>query len=91
MGAVHQKISRRFIGRHRNIPDGSQAQQRLHIGIMGNGIERIPKEDQHINLSFGNLRPDLLIGQRISLEESVAALTSMDSFQSLGATVVTRF
>ena len=39
----------------------------------------------------GKLRPDLLIGRRISLEESVAALTSMDSFQSLGATVVTRF
>jgi len=39
----------------------------------------------------GKLSPDLLVGREISLEESIEALMQMDSFQALGATVVTRF
>ena len=39
----------------------------------------------------GKLKPELLIGRRISLEESIDALISMNSFQGTGTTVVTRF
>ncbi|KIC12023.1 alcohol dehydrogenase [Leisingera sp. ANG-M1] len=39
----------------------------------------------------GKLAPERLVGQEISLEQSVAALTEMDRFQALGATVITRF
>ena len=39
----------------------------------------------------GRLRPERLIGARISLEDSIAALMAMDRFEALGATVVTRF
>jgi alcohol dehydrogenase len=39
----------------------------------------------------GKLKPERLVGQQISLEESVDALVSMDRFQGLGTTVVTRF
>jgi alcohol dehydrogenase len=39
----------------------------------------------------GKLSPDKLVGKKISLEESIAALTSMDRFEGVGATVVTRF
>jgi alcohol dehydrogenase len=39
----------------------------------------------------GKLRPERLIGARISLEDSIAALMAMDTFQSVGVTVVTRF
>lgn len=39
----------------------------------------------------GALDPRRLIGERISLEHAIAALTSMDSFQSTGVTVVTTF
>ncbi|MDF1502132.1 zinc-dependent alcohol dehydrogenase family protein [Roseisolibacter sp. H3M3-2] len=39
----------------------------------------------------GRLRPELLIGKEISLEESIDALVSMDEFQGTGTTVVTRF
>lgn len=42
-------------------------------------------------ISNGVLKPDLLVGQRISLEEGIDGLMAMDSFQSLGATVITRF
>jgi len=31
------------------------------------------------------------VGQEISLEDSIDALMSMDTFQNLGTTVVTRF
>jgi alcohol dehydrogenase len=39
----------------------------------------------------GKLRPELLVGKEISLEESIDALMSMDRFQGTGTTVVTRF
>jgi alcohol dehydrogenase len=39
----------------------------------------------------GTLRPERLIGKTISLEESLTALTEMDSFKSTGVTVIDRF
>ncbi|QFT29091.1 Alcohol dehydrogenase [Labrenzia sp. THAF82] len=42
-------------------------------------------------VTTGKLHPSRLVGEEISLEQSIAALTSMDRFQSVGATVVTQF
>ena len=39
----------------------------------------------------GKLAPHRLVGREISLEDSIEALMQMDTFQSIGATVVTRF
>jgi alcohol dehydrogenase len=39
----------------------------------------------------GKLRPERLIGERISLEQSIAALMAMDTFQPVGVAVVTKF
>ena len=39
----------------------------------------------------GKLRPELLVGREISLEESIDALISMDEFRGTGTTVVTEF
>jgi alcohol dehydrogenase len=39
----------------------------------------------------GKLQPERLIGERISLEQSIAALMAMDTFPSVGVSVVTRF
>jgi len=39
----------------------------------------------------GKLAPERLIGRRITLEESVQALTNMDKFEGVGVTVVTKF
>ncbi|WP_319411674.1 zinc-dependent alcohol dehydrogenase family protein [uncultured Cohaesibacter sp.] len=39
----------------------------------------------------GKLDPARLVGKQISLAEAPVALTSMDSFQSIGATVITSF
>jgi len=39
----------------------------------------------------GRLRPGLLVGRTIALEESPAALAEMDSFKGRGVTVIDRF
>lgn len=39
----------------------------------------------------GKLKPDRLVGREISLEQSIEALTTMDRFEGIGATVVTQF
>lgn len=39
----------------------------------------------------GKLKPERLVGKEISLEESIDALVTMDRFQGIGTTVVTRF
>lgn len=42
-------------------------------------------------IQAGTLQPDRLIGDEISLEQSIVALTDMDAFQGVGTTVVTSF
>ncbi|MCC5779642.1 zinc-dependent alcohol dehydrogenase family protein [Nitratireductor sp. B36] len=42
-------------------------------------------------IQAGKLAPDRLVGRQISLEESINALMQMDTFQSVGATVISRF
>jgi len=42
-------------------------------------------------IQAGKLRPDRLVGKRISLEQSLEALVRMDSFSGTGVTVIDRF
>ena len=42
-------------------------------------------------IESGQLAPDRLVGRRISLEQSIAALMAMDKFEGTGVTVVTEF
>jgi alcohol dehydrogenase len=42
-------------------------------------------------ITRGELRPQALIGKTISLEESLAELTDMNSFKSVGVTVIDKF
>jgi alcohol dehydrogenase len=39
----------------------------------------------------GKLRPELLVGRQLSLDEAPEALTAMDTFEGLGIGVITRF
>jgi len=39
----------------------------------------------------GTLKPELLVGRKISLEQSIDALMGMDRFEGVGVTVVTEF
>ncbi|TKT79057.1 zinc-dependent alcohol dehydrogenase family protein [Aquamicrobium sp. LC103] len=58
---------------------GSHGMQAFRYGAMLDMIES------------GRLKPELLVGSRISLEESVDALMAMDRFEASGVTVVDRF
>jgi len=42
-------------------------------------------------IEAGALKPELLVGQRITLEQSIDALMGMDRFAGVGVTVVTEF
>jgi alcohol dehydrogenase len=42
-------------------------------------------------IATGKVHPEKLVGKRISLEESLAALTDMDSFRGTGVAVIDRF
>lgn len=42
-------------------------------------------------LTAGKLAPEKLVGQTISLEQSIEALMNMDRFDGIGMTVITRF
>ncbi len=42
-------------------------------------------------ITAGRLAPEKLVGKTISLEQSIEALMTMDSFESKGVTVVTEF
>jgi alcohol dehydrogenase len=42
-------------------------------------------------IAAGRLAPERLIGRSIALEESIAALTSMDTFGTTGVTIIDRF
>lgn len=44
-----------------------------------------------IDIADDKLAPQQLVGQTISLEQSIDALMNMDQFQGIGATVVTSF
>jgi alcohol dehydrogenase len=59
------------------------------IGSHGMQAHRYPEMLELIRI--GKLEPQKLIGQRISLDESVSELTNMNSFSGTGVTVIDRF
>ncbi len=42
-------------------------------------------------IETGTLKPELLVGKKISLEQAIDALVNMDEFQGVGTTVITDF
>ena len=42
-------------------------------------------------IQVGKLKPELLVGKTINLEQSIEALVTMDKFQGVGTTVITQF
>ncbi|MCB8982521.1 MAG: zinc-dependent alcohol dehydrogenase family protein [Ardenticatenaceae bacterium] len=62
------------------------------LEILGShGMQAFRYEAMLAMIQSGQLRPDRLVGQRISLAESLAALTDMNSFRGLGITVIDSF
>ena len=62
------------------------------LEILGSHGMQAHRYDAMLNMvQSGKLDPERLVGKEISLAEAPQALMQMDSFQSIGATVITRF
>jgi len=62
------------------------------LEILGSHGMQAYRYDQMLDMIVaGKLSPEKLIGDTINLEESIAALTSMNEFPSTGVTVITSF
>src|SRR6478735_12837363 len=56
---------------HRNVPQRGQPQQRLDVRIVRLGLQRIPEEDQHVDLPLGDFGADLLVAAERAGQEPV--------------------
>jgi alcohol dehydrogenase len=62
------------------------------LQILGSHGMQAHRYDAMLGLiEAGRLRPDLLVGKRITLDEAPAALADLDSFRGAGVTVIDRF
>lgn len=73
-----------------NIPMGKVIAQELEI-IGSHGMQAFRYQDMLAMMLSGKLAPEKLIGQRINLEQSIDALTTMDTSTVPGVTIVTDF
>ena len=73
-----------------NIPMGKVIAQELEI-IGSHGMQAFRYQDMLAMMLSGKLAPEKLIGQRINLEQSIGALTTMDTSTVSGVTIVTGF
>jgi len=64
----------------------------FELEIIGtHGMQAHRYGDMFAMIKSGKLSPEKLVGDRISLEQSIEALTTMDQFGNTGVTVVTKF
>jgi alcohol dehydrogenase len=75
---------------HPQIPMDRVIAHELEI-LGSHGIQAFRYEPMFEMIAAGKLDPSKLVGKTISLEESLTALTLMDSFQGTGVTVIDRF
>lgn len=62
------------------------------LEIRGSHGMQAHRYDQLLDMiDAGRLAPERMIGRRITLEESIDVLTSMDQFNQVGVSVITRF
>lgn len=75
---------------HPAIPMDKVISNELEI-LGSHGIQSYRYAPMFAMIQAGRLHPELLVGKTISLDESLAALTQMDSFSGTGVTVINRF
>src|SRR6202035_2447843 len=66
MAAVHQRrgndeVRGRPVAGHRDVADDRDPQQGLDVGVMRLWLQRIPEEDQQVDLALGDPGADLLV------------------------------
>ena len=73
-----------------NVPMAKVIAHELEI-LGSHGMQAHRYDAMLAMIESGKLAPGKLVGRTISLEQSIEALTSMDRFEGVGATVVTEF
>ena len=76
--------------RHPKVPMDKVVAQELEI-IGSHGMQAFRYSEMFEMIGSGKLKPELLIGKTISLEEAPQALVNMDKFENSGVTVINRF
>lgn len=72
------------------IPMGRVIAHELEI-LGSHGMQAHRYDDMLAMIHSGKLKPEKLIGQRITLEQSIDSLMAMDSYTGTGVTVITEF
>ena len=75
---------------HPNIPMDKVVANELEI-LGSHGMQAYEYKGLLEMITSGKLHPEKLIGKTVSLEESMNELITMDSFKSIGVTVINRF
>jgi len=76
--------------RHPAVPMDRVIAHELEI-LGSHGIQAFEYNRLLNMITAGKLRPEKLIGRRVSLEEGVAQLTVMDRFDQTGVTIINQF
>lgn len=76
--------------KHPKIPMDKVVACELEI-IGSHGIQAFRYDAVFEMIKSGKVQPELMLGKLISLEETPAALISMDKFENLGVTVINKF
>ena len=76
--------------KHPKIPMDQVVANELEI-LGSHGMQAFRYADIFEMIKSGKLKPELLVGKTISLEEAPNALVNMDKFENLGVTVINKF
>ena len=76
--------------KHPKIPMDKVVANELEI-IGSHGMQAFRYSEMFEMIKTGKLKPELLVGKTISLEEAPKALMKMDKFENIGVTVINKF
>jgi alcohol dehydrogenase len=76
--------------KHPKIPMDKVVANELEI-IGSHGMQAFRYAEMFEMIKSGKLKPELLVGKTISIEETPTALINMDKFDNLGVTVINKF
>lgn len=76
--------------KHPKIPMDKVVSNELEI-LGSHGMQAFRYSEMFEMIKTGKLKPELLVGKTISLEEAPKALMEMDKFENVGVTVINKF
>ena len=79
-------------GKHENLPVPMSLILANELEIVGShGMQAHKYQEVFKLIKFAKLKPEMLVGKKVTLAEAVDLLPKMDQFQDIGITVIDRF